>query len=412
MTRLSIPRPRAAARRRTRVTAVVIAATLLLAGCASGAPSGQSSGEASGPETAAVATCAAPALPDGPIDAADQTGPATACTAESDLHSPAPATPAMPVTVTDAQGTEVTVASADRILALDLSGTLASTVFALGLGDRVVGRDVSTGFAEASDLPLVTQNGHQLNAEAILALDPTVILTDSSIGPWDVVLQMREVGIPVVVMPSKRSIGTIGELVTDVAAALGVPAEGERLAAEAEAAVEASTARLHEVADGADAPPRMMFLYVRGQANVYYVFGEESGADELIHALGGIDAAAEAGITGMRPLTAEAIVTAAPDLVLLMSKGLESVGGVDGLLDAVPALAQTPAGEQRRFVDMADHEILSFGPDYAAVIDALGAAVYAPGVGVSGAASAEGDAASGSAAPDATPAPAATGAAR
>jgi iron complex transport system substrate-binding protein len=389
MIRLSTPRPHSATRRLIRAAAVAAAAALLLAGCATGAPAAGSSGAGSSgagtsgtdraDEASAAPACAAPALPDGAIDLTAQTGPATACTAHSDLHSPAPATPAMPVTVTDAQGTEVTVTSVDRILALDLSGTLASTVFALGLGDRVVGRDVSTGFAEASDLPLVTQNGHQLNAEAILALDPDVILTDSSIGPWDVVLQMREAGIPVVVMPSKRSIGTIGELVTDVAAALGVPAEGERLAAAAEQAVEASAARLHEVAERADAPLRMMFLYVRGQANVYYVFGEESGADELIHAVGGVDAAAEAGITGMRPLTAEAIVTAAPDLVLLMSKGLESVGGVDGLLDSVPALAQTPAGEQRRFVDMADHEILSFGPDYAAVIDALGAAIYAPG---------------------------------
>lgn len=368
--------------RRRRLTALAAAAALLLAGCATGAP------EPEAPDAAStVSACSAPALPDGPVDPAGASGPATACTADSGLHSPAPATPVMPATVTDAQGTEVTVTSADRILALDLSGTLASTVFALGLGDRVVGRDVSTGFAEASHLPLVTQNGHQLNAEAILALDPSVILTDSSIGPWDVVLQMREAGIPVVVMPSKRSIGTIGSLVTDVAAALGVPAEGEALAASAEQAVAASAARLQEVADASGEPLRMMFLYVRGQANVYYVFGEESGADELIRALGGVDAAAEAGITGMRPLTAEAIVTAAPDLVLLMSKGLESVGGVDGLLDSVPALAQTPAGEQRRFVDMADHEILSFGPDYAAVIDALGAAIYAPGTAVTGTAS-------------------------
>ncbi|WP_308797463.1 heme/hemin ABC transporter substrate-binding protein [Agromyces silvae] len=382
MTRLSSSNPHTATRRLIRAAALAIVGGVLLAGCATDAPGAGSSGPGSsgavhGDE--ASAACAAPVVPEGRIDVTAQTGPATACTADSDLHSPAPAAPAMPVTVTDAQGTEVTVTSADRILALDVSGTLASTVFALGLGDRVVGRDVSTGFAEASDLPLVTQNGHQLNAEAILALDPSVILTDSSIGPWDVVLQMRETGIPVVVMPAKRSIDTIGELVTDVAAALGVPAEGQRLAAAAEQAVEASTARLHEVAEATDAPVRMMFLYVRGQANVYYVFGEESGADELIHAVGGVDAAAEAGITGMRPLTAEAIVTAAPDLVLLMSKGLESVGGVDGLLESVPALAQTPAGEHRRFVDMADHQILSFGPDYATVIDALGAAIYAPG---------------------------------
>jgi iron complex transport system substrate-binding protein len=364
--------PRRALARGIRFTAIA-AAALLLTACATDATTSEPTGEA------ASAACAAPVLPDEPVDAAEQTGPATACVADSDIHSPDPATPTLPVTVTDAQGTEVTVESADRILALDLSGALASTVFALGLGDRVVGRDVSTGFAEATALPLVTQNGHQLNAEAILALDPTIILTDTSIGPWDVVLQMREAGVPVVVLPSQRSMDTLGDVITDVAEALGVPAEGAALASSAEAAVDASTERIERVAaDASGERLRMMFLYVRGSANVYYVFGEESGADELIRALGGVDAAAEAGITGMRPLTAEAVVTAAPELVLLMSKGLESVGGVDGLLEAVPALAETPAGEQRRFVDMADHEILSFGPDYSAVVDALGAAIYAP----------------------------------
>ncbi|MGO7983278.1 hypothetical protein ACC691_36090 [Rhizobium johnstonii] len=61
-----------------------------------------------------------------------------------------------------------------------------------------------------------------------------------------------------------------------------------------------------------------------------------------------------------------------------MTKGLESVGGVDGLLTAVPALAATPAGAHRRFVDMSDTDILAFGPRSARVLDALARAIYAP----------------------------------
>ena len=76
----------------------------------------------------------------------------------------------------------------------------------------------------------MTANGHELSAEAILALDPSVILTDSSLGPWDVVLQMREAGIPVVVLDSGRSLETTGDLIRDVADALGVDEAGERLA--------------------------------------------------------------------------------------------------------------------------------------------------------------------------------------
>lgn len=91
--------------------------------------------------------------------------------------------PKLPVTVTDAQGTEVTVTSTDRILALDVYATLSRTVFELCLGDSVIGKDTSTTFEGTEDLPKVTQNGHDLDAEAILDLDPTVILTDTSLGP-------------------------------------------------------------------------------------------------------------------------------------------------------------------------------------------------------------------------------------
>ena len=89
--------------------------------------------------------------------------------------------------------------------------------------------------------------------------------------------------------------------------------------------------------------------------------------------------AEEIGWDGMKPVTDEGIVAAQPELVLMMTDGLESAGGVDGLLERLPALASTPAGQQRRFVDMADAEILGFGPTTATTLNALAVAVHAPG---------------------------------
>lgn len=289
-------------------------------------------------------------------------------------------TPALPVTVTDAQGTKVTVKDASRILAIDVYGTLSRTVFELGLGERVVGRDISSTFPGISQLPLVTSSGHDLSAEAILELAPSVIITDTSLGPWDVVLQMRDAGIPVVVVDSKRSLESIGALVTQVAQALGVPAEGAKLAQRTAAEVAAARAAIAKVAPKDPARKlRMAFLYVRGQAGVYYLFGEGSGADSLVGALGGRDVAAEIGWKGMRPVNDEGLVKAAPDVILMMSQGLKSVGGVDGLIERMPAVANTPAGKHRRIVDMDDAQVMSFGPDAARVLDALAVAVYAPG---------------------------------
>lgn len=288
-------------------------------------------------------------------------------------------TPQLPATVTDAQGERVEVADVSRILALDIYGTLSQTVFELGLGENIVGRDTSSAYEEIADRPLVTQNGHELNAEAILELNPTVVLTDTSLGPWDVILQIRDAGIPVVVTDSDRNLDNLASLTREVADALGVPQQGKQLGKRIEAETAATQQAIDQVAPGdVTGKLRMVFLYVRGQANVYYMFGEGSGADALVEAVGGYDVSEEIGWEGMKPLNDEGLIKAQPDAVLMMRKGLESVGGIEGLSDQFPALAQTPAGEHQRVIAMDDEQILSFGPRTPDVLNALAVALYAP----------------------------------
>ena len=117
-------------------------------------------------------------------------------------------------------------------------------------------RDVNYGLAgipstfdEVTGLPLVTRNGHELNAEAILALEPTVVLTDTSLGPWNVVLQLREAGVPVVVVDAERSLDNVGVLTEQVADALGVPAAGDALAARLAEQVDGAVADAEAVAE-------------------------------------------------------------------------------------------------------------------------------------------------------------------
>jgi len=356
--------------------AVALAVAVALAGCAT-APA------ASSPEASRPAASAVPlAELNIPSDPHALRGPSTAMLADADVLAPATAPDqSLPATVTSrdlAGDREVEVRSSERILGLDISGSIAATVFGLGFGGSVVGRDISTTFPGAADLPVVTSGGHTVNSEAILALRPTLVITDGSVGPVDVVLQLRDAGVAVVFVDTEPSIDGVGELARQVSAALGAPAAGEALATDLVAGI---TAKVDEIAGivPPGEPLRMMFLYLRGNSGIYYLFGSESGADELINALGGIDVAAEIGLAGMRPMTDEAMVAANPDLILVMTDGIESVGGVDGLLESKPAIALTTAGENRRFVDMADGEILAFGPRTAAVLDALARAVYAPG---------------------------------
>ncbi|QEA28308.1 MULTISPECIES: heme/hemin ABC transporter substrate-binding protein [Microbacterium] len=361
-----------------------VIAVFFVAALAAGLTACAEPGATAAPPLAVEDTCPQASTPLASLGLIDDVrgheGPSTACLSSHAIDAVDDDTaPDLPVTVTDGEGRDVEITDVDRILPIDISGTIASTVFALGLGDQVVGRDASTDFVGTEDLPVVTKTGHTLNAEAILELSPTVILTDTTIGPKEVRQQLRDAGIAVVVISSDRRLDTTDELVTEIATALGVPSRGEALIARLDAAVDETLAEISEVvpADEADRA-RMLFLYVRGSANVYYIFGEDSGADSLIDAVGGVDVAAEIGWEGMKPLTAEALVAAQPDVLVMMTDGLESVGGIDGLIERIPAVAQTPAGAHRRVIDMADSEILSFGPRTADVIGALARALYAP----------------------------------
>lgn len=278
--------------------------------------------------------------------------------------------PALPVTVRGVDGVDVTVTDASRIVTADRSGTLAQTVFALGLGNRLVGRSTA-GFPAVEQVPNVTPGGHGLSTEAILALAPTVVLTDTSVGPLAVQEQLRATGVPVVFVDPRRTLATVGEQIRFVARALGVPAAGEALAQRTDDEIAAARAAVPD--DGT--PPTVAFLYLRGSA-IKMLGGPGSGADALVEALGGRDAGTVAGLTSeFTPITSEAMIASAPDVILIMTESLASVGGPEGLA-RLPGVAQTPAGRDGTIVDMADSVLLSFGPDTGRVLAALAAALY------------------------------------
>ncbi|MCB7135039.1 heme/hemin ABC transporter substrate-binding protein [Cellulosimicrobium marinum] len=304
--------------------------------------------------------------------AAFPTGPSTATFADEaiDPVADAPA-PQLPVTVESVDGRTVEVADVSRIIPVDLYGTLGEIVYSLGLGDNVVGRDLPTGFPEAADVPVVTGAGHALDVEAILGLDPSVILTDATILTDDVRSQLEQSGVPVVYFDDARTLDGVDDRIRAVATALGVPAEGEALVERTDRQI---CAALDAVpTDTGD--PRVAFLYLRG-ANIKMLFGPGSGADDLVRAIGGEDAGTAIGLTQeYAPVTSEAIIAAAPDAYLVMTDGLESMGGLDAMM-AIPGLAQTPAGEAQRVVDMDGSRLLTFGPRTGATLASLVEAFY------------------------------------
>ncbi|MGJ0203150.1 ABC transporter substrate-binding protein [Leucobacter sp. gxy201] len=288
----------------------------------------------------------------------------------------------LPVTVAshDRGGdTQITVEDTARIVPLSMSGSVGELVHAFGFGDSIAGRDVSTNFPGSEDIPVVTKDGHSIDAEGVLALDPTLILTDGSIGPTDVVLQLRDAGVPVVTVD--RAVDAESSYLTmqQVADALGVGEAAPALIEQLQQAIAAKEAEVAQLLPAdAEKLPRVAFLYIRGTAGVFYLFGEGTGVDSLIRSVGAIDVAEEIGLEGEKPMTEEALIGMDPDIIVVMTKGLESAGGVDGLLQAQPSVALTTAGENRRIVDIDDAVLFAGGTRIPDVIDGLARAIYSP----------------------------------
>jgi iron complex transport system substrate-binding protein len=262
----------------------------------------------------------------------------------------------LPATVTDVNGDEVVIEDVSRII--PLNGNIAETIFALGLGGNVVATDVSALYPE--EVLALPKIGYQreLSAEGILAMEPTVVIGDEGAGPPEVIDQLRTAGVTVVILPVDETVAGPPALIRAVGQALGVPDAGEELAAQ----VETTLAEVEAMVATVESHPRVAFLYIRGQGT-QLMAGTGASADTVITSVGGVNAGAESGAEGYVPITPEALVEAAPEVLLLMQGGLASVGGVEGLL-AIPGIAQTPAGEAASIVAFEDLYLLGFGPRF------------------------------------------------
>ncbi len=255
-----------------------------------------------------------------------------------------------------------TVFSAQRVIVL--ANGVAEIIQSLNGQSIMVGRDISSTEDSLSDIPIVT-SGHQVLPEKVLALKPDLVIIDASTGPKAAIETIRKAGVPVVETPESWSLTDLPAKVRAVGKAVGAHAQAELLVQQMESSLK--TSRVNN-------SPRVAFLYLRGTSAVYLIGGSGSGADSLLKAVGAVDVGAQNLDRPFNTLTAESLAALNPDLILVMSKGLESVGGVQGLLK-LPGVAQTNAGKNAAVIDVDDSLLLSFGPRTPALVQALATAL-------------------------------------
>ena len=280
---------------------------------------------------------------------------ASACAAGSDAPETSIGPSVDPImTLTGADGVISRITDVTRIVSL--SGDLTEIVFALGHGDLVVGVDVTTVYPdEAVALPIVGV-GRFITAEGVLSQNPTLVIGDTQSAPLAAIDQIREAGVPVLILPIATSfddlydkISVLGTVVGDADAAMSLAESIEGDVADA----------VSDVVVG-DSPLRIAYIYTRGP-DVVLMFGAGMVSNPVITAAGAIDAGADAGVSGSIAATAEGVVAAAPDVIVVPEEGYSILGGLDAFL-TIPGIAQTAAAKNGRIYAYPEGDFLTFGP--------------------------------------------------
>ena len=332
---------------------IALVVVVMLAGCG-----GESATSTPGPTAMAPAPTATMPAPMAPVSTS--TPRPTAATppptvTASPTATPDPLAPQLPAQITDVLGNQVTVTDISRIVVMN--GDFTEVVFALGLGENVVAVDTSATYpTEVTNLPQV---GYQrrLSAEGVLSMDPTVVIGNTNAGPPEVLEQIRATGVPVVVLESVTTVDGGPRKIRGIAQALGVPARGEALAAE----LEAQISEVRALSAQAQERPTAVFLYMRG-LDTLFLGGEGHLSHELFEASGAVSGGAALGVTAeVIPLTAESLAAADPDCIVVLTRGLESVGGLEGIV-AIPGVGETTAAQEGCILDFDDQYFGGGGP--------------------------------------------------
>jgi iron complex transport system substrate-binding protein len=274
--------------RRVRLTTLFVALLLALVACTSSAGS--------------IASPVAPTT--GPFSSAPSP-------ASNPAPSPAPsptAAPAFPTTLTDDDGTAITIPSEPRAI-VSLTPATTEILFALGLGDRIRGKgqDVFLYPPQAGAVPDVATYD-SVDIERIVSLAPDVVFAGGNFfTPPDAIAKLRSLGLTVVVLyaPSVdavyRDIGLIGQVAGRPAQA-GVVADRIRAGFES---VEAAITGL----------PTPRVFYELDATGAIYGPADKSFLAEMIQLAGGIPITT--GSADKFDISVERLIEQDPEVILM-----------------------------------------------------------------------------------------------
>lgn len=236
---------------------------------------------------------------------------------------------------------------------ITVGGAITEVVYALGAQSLLVATDTTSLYPEAANRTPKVGYLRQLSAEGLLSLRPDAIVGAAEAGPAMVLEQVKVAGVPVELIPADHSFAEVLRKVETVGRITGRETQAQALAQQ----LKVEWAKVQDTVAQAKRKPKALFILSHSGAPM--VAGRGTAAHALLTLAGAQNVVQQ--FEGYRPLTAEAMAAAAPDVIVNSTQGIEALGGVEAFWRR-PELALTPAFTRKALVMMEASQLLGFGP--------------------------------------------------
>lgn len=248
----------------------------------------------------------------------------------------------LPFSTAIAEGTEKIVSAGASVTEL---------IYALGAQSQLVGVDVTSVTPKESPLPKVGYH-RALSAEGLIALEPTIVIGSDEMGPKPALDQLERVGVNIEIVDTAPTIEGLNTRIDQIAKLTDTEANAPALKSNIAKQVNALTSNQPQENEA----KKVLFLLIH-EGRPANVAGNATTPDAIIELAGGINPAA-ASIDSYKPISNEAIIEMQPDFVLVSGRSYAKLGGSDAVLEALPMLSATPAGQNNAIVTIDGHALV------------------------------------------------------
>lgn len=242
------------------------------------------------------------------------------------FHQPEKAI-AGPMSVIDDLGRNVTITEYPPKRIVSLAPSCTEILFALGLGDKVVGVDAFSDYplevqerVRSGNLTVVGSFGAAFNVEKIMSLEPDLILATGGIQRLiGIIEELEGLGLPVVTLYPIKLEGVLA----DISLVGKIAGEEER----AEELVLNMTEKIQEIAAKMQNVPKPRVYIEYFFDGGYWSYGSGSFANELVSMAGGVNVFA--GFAGQYLSTStEEVLKANPEIIIIARGSMAEACGL------------------------------------------------------------------------------------